>query len=174
VNGVQLTVCPHLLGVPLPPQVSGSVHVPHWTTPPQPSEIGPQSAPAWAQVLGVQMAPPHLLGSPPPPHVCGGVHVPHWMMPPQPSPIGPQLAPTSAHVTGVVQVGASLLSPSVAKPPSSLPLLELLLDALVEGWPPVPPVPPEPGAPPVKPLLVPALQETPITAEERKRTSAQT
>src|SRR5438874_1751036 len=72
--------------------------------PPQPSPMGPQLAPAAAQVRGVQAGGPHTLGVPPPPQVSGAVHMPQSSTPPQPSPTGPQLAPASAHVRAV-QVG---------------------------------------------------------------------
>ncbi len=45
---------PQTLGVPPPPQVSGSVQVPHCRTSPQPSPIGPQLAATEAQVLRPQ------------------------------------------------------------------------------------------------------------------------
>ena len=88
---------PHLLNPP-PPHVSGAVHVPHWSSPPQLSAAGPQSYPSAVHVVGVQAAPPsgpavnepHLL-NPPPPHVSGAVHVPQSRTPPQPSPFLPHV-----------------------------------------------------------------------------------
>jgi hypothetical protein len=144
------------------------------TMPPQPSATGPQLAPAWAQVLGVQGMPPHTLGLPPPPQVWGAVQSPQLMMPPQPSPMGPQLALTSAQVTGVVQVGASGAA-SLKRPPSSSPLLELL--ELVKTLPPVPePVPPLPPVPvdevPVVKVLLLALHDAAMAAEDKQKMSA--
>jgi hypothetical protein len=64
---------PHTLGLPPPPQVWPEAHVPHWSTPPQPSATGPQLAPTLPHVRGVQALPlpgvPHTLGLPPPPQV---------------------------------------------------------------------------------------------------------
>jgi hypothetical protein len=57
-----------LNGVPPPPQESpGRVHGPQSISPPQPSPIGPHSAPAAWQVVRVQ--PPQTFGVPPPPQV---------------------------------------------------------------------------------------------------------
>src|SRR5208283_2134814 len=100
---------PHLLKPP-PPQVCGAVHVPHWISPPHPSEAPPQVYPSAAHVVGThdETGPPsalipggnpHLL-KPPPPQVCGAVHVPHWRSPPQLSDAGPQVYPSAAHVVG--------------------------------------------------------------------------
>jgi hypothetical protein len=50
---------PHVLGVPAPPHVFGWLHVPHESSPPQPSATGPQFAPALAHVLGVHGGAPH-------------------------------------------------------------------------------------------------------------------
>lgn len=85
---------PHTLGRPPPPQLCPTGQLPHSRSPPQPSETGPQFAPAIAHVRGTQPEdPPQRLGTPPPPQVCGAAHVPQLRMTPQPSPIGPQLAP---------------------------------------------------------------------------------
>jgi hypothetical protein len=50
---------PHWLAIPPPPHVWGAVHTPHWMIPPQPSATGPQFAPAWTHVRGVQFGEPH-------------------------------------------------------------------------------------------------------------------
>jgi hypothetical protein len=52
---------PQTFGVPLPPQVSGRVHVPQSRVPPQPSAIIPQFAPTAAHVVGVQHVPNDFL-----------------------------------------------------------------------------------------------------------------
>jgi hypothetical protein len=44
---------PHTLGVPPPPHVSGAVHEPQASVPPQPSEMEPQFFPWAAHVVGV-------------------------------------------------------------------------------------------------------------------------
>jgi hypothetical protein len=72
---VQLAGTPQTLGVPAPPQVFGAEQVPHWSSPPQPSPIGPQS-PA-AQTFGTQAGAPHTLATPPPPHVWPEGQLPH-------------------------------------------------------------------------------------------------
>ena len=106
------TSFPQTLAVPPPPQISPAfMHVPHCTTPPQPSAIGPQFAPTLAHVFGAHAVPPQTLGVPPPPQDLGTAHVPQvGRSPPQPSATGPQFAPTLAHVLGV-QAG----------PPSTVP-----------------------------------------------------
>jgi hypothetical protein len=77
---------PHVLARPAPPQISGSVQVPHdGTTPPQPSPMGPQLAPTSSHVSGVQGGAPQTLGVPPPPHVLLPVQPPQLTVPPQPS-----------------------------------------------------------------------------------------
>jgi hypothetical protein len=67
--------------------------VPQFTVPPQPSEIGPHSAPTLEQVRGVQEGTPQTFGVPPPPQMAGEVQVPQVSVPPQPSAITPQFAP---------------------------------------------------------------------------------
>jgi hypothetical protein len=62
--------------------------------PPQPSEIVPHSAPAAAQVVGVQ---PHWLLV----HRSGSLQLPQTIVLPHPSSIVPHVAPTSAQVFGV-------------------------------------------------------------------------
>jgi hypothetical protein len=53
---------PQTFGVPLPPQVSGSVHVPQFSMSGQvPSLMRPQLAPSAAHVVGVQHVPRGLL-----------------------------------------------------------------------------------------------------------------
>src|SRR5512145_1480091 len=71
------TGAPQTPGVPPPPQVSGSEHVLHWTTPPQPSLILPQALPHAAFVKGTQTAPPRpqTSGVPPPPQLSPVVQV---------------------------------------------------------------------------------------------------
>jgi hypothetical protein len=49
-----LSVQPHWSGTPPPPHVSGDVHVPQLSVPPQPSEKSPQFAPSAWHVVGVQ------------------------------------------------------------------------------------------------------------------------
>ena len=85
------------------------------SSPPHPSETGPQFAPAIAHVRGTQPdVPPHRLGIPPPPQVCGDVHEPQLMIPPQPSPTGPQVAPADSQVTSPQPRRASSLPVSYA------------------------------------------------------------
>jgi hypothetical protein len=53
---------PQTFGVPLPPQVSGRVHVPQSRVPPQPSAIIPQFAPSAAhEVVAEQHVPNDFL-----------------------------------------------------------------------------------------------------------------
>ncbi len=101
VEASKVTVeAPQTLGRPPPPQLSPVAQLPHSRRPPQPSDTGPQFAPAIAQVRGVQPdVPPQRLGIPPPPQVCGAVQDPQLMIPPQPSPMGPQVAPADSQVT---------------------------------------------------------------------------
>jgi hypothetical protein len=81
--------------------MAGAVQIPQLaTSPPQPSAIGPQSAPEAAHVVGVHAPRPQVLGFPPPPHTSGAAHAPQSTTTPQPSPMGPQLAPAAAHVSG--------------------------------------------------------------------------
>jgi hypothetical protein len=76
------------------------LHVPHWSTPPQPSPIGPQFALTAAQVVGVQGGPPpHWLGTPPPPQLVVALQVPQLSVPLQPSPIMPHVACADSQVT---------------------------------------------------------------------------
>jgi hypothetical protein len=42
---------------PPPPQVEGALHVPHWSTPPHPSEAGPQEIPCCTHEIGLQLIP---------------------------------------------------------------------------------------------------------------------
>ncbi len=96
---------PHTLARPPPPQVVPTAQVPHISSPPHPSDTGPQLAPIDAQVRGTQVEPPlpgapHTLGRPPPPQVVPAAQVPHISSPPHPSDTGPQLAPSPAHVRG--------------------------------------------------------------------------
>jgi hypothetical protein len=77
---------PHTLGDPPPPHVCGGAQVPQSTTPPHPSAIGPQFAPACWHVRGVHGGAPHWFAVPPPPHVLSPVQSPQLAVrPPQPS-----------------------------------------------------------------------------------------
>lgn len=58
---VEVPLPPHTLGTPPQPQHCGAVQSPHWMMPPQPSGMGPQFLPTFAQsVIGSQGA--HTLG----------------------------------------------------------------------------------------------------------------
>jgi hypothetical protein len=84
---------PHTFAIPPPPHVSGAAHVPHSSTLPHPSPIGPQLNPRPAHVLGVHCGAPHTFAVPPPPQVMFPVHVPQFVVsPPHPSATCPQLA----------------------------------------------------------------------------------
>lgn len=91
---------PGVPGVP-PPHVCGTMHVPHWRSPLQPSAAGPQFTPSPAQVFGVQGGAPHCPGFPPPPHVWPAGQLPQSISTPQPLPAGPQPMFCCAHVSGV-------------------------------------------------------------------------
>lgn len=123
---------PHLLDTPPPPQVAGAVQVPQSSKPPQPSGNEPHSAPAFAQVVGVQVPtgqagqlriPPHPspCGPQRPPHASGvqtgpeSGHGPQSIVPPQPSPDGPHFTPSAAQVFGVQVVPPHL--PVTPPPP---------------------------------------------------------
>src|SRR4051812_43916919 len=74
---------------PSPPQISGAVHAPQLTIPPQPSGNIPQLTFFDSHVAGVQ---PHRWGVPPPPQVRGAAHVPQLSIPPHESATIPQSA----------------------------------------------------------------------------------
>jgi hypothetical protein len=80
------------LGSRPPPQVSGAVHPPQYSEPPQPSETCPQLAPRAWHVFGVQQT----FWA----HSCGLLHAPQLREAPQPSEIDPHSAPSVAHVCG--------------------------------------------------------------------------
>jgi hypothetical protein len=89
-----LGVQPQMLGMPPPPQVSGSLQVPQTRGPlPQPRSIVPQFTPV--QSLGVQ---PQTLGMPLPPQVSGGGQMPQSTWPPMPSSIRPQFFPRASQM----------------------------------------------------------------------------
>jgi hypothetical protein len=67
---------------------------------PQPSDVGPQVAPASAQDFGSHGLVPHRFG-PSPPHIAGAVHALQSTMPPQPSGKRPQFAFNASHVFGL-------------------------------------------------------------------------
>jgi hypothetical protein len=88
---------PQRLASPPPPQVWPAGQSPHISSPPQPSETGPQVAPALAHVRRTQAAAaspappaPHAPGLPPPPQLWPSGQAPQSSSPPQPSPAGPQ------------------------------------------------------------------------------------
>jgi hypothetical protein len=88
--------CPQTLGVPPPPQMSGSAQgLQLSVTLPQPSGCGPHLPGKSLHVFAVHAAPPataHLLG-PPPPQNSGGLQPPQSMVSPQPSLCFPQSMP---------------------------------------------------------------------------------
>src|ERR1022692_4918481 len=79
---------------------------PHTMTPPQPSEMVPQSRPATQVVAGVQAIAPHWFGPPAPPSAgeppqnTPASHVPHRSTPPQPSGALPHCKPCPLQVSG--------------------------------------------------------------------------
>ncbi len=130
VSGVQLAggapsgpdaLAPQTFGFPPPPHVSGSVHVPHWMTLPQPSPCWPHVAPRSVHFFGTQgVLSPQTLGAAPPPHDAGAVQVPHWIVFPQPSPAAPHVIPSERHVLGFGQtVEKTAPSPVAMLPPLS-------------------------------------------------------
>lgn len=125
VSGVQLPV-PHWLAWPLAPHTWPTGQVPHDVTPPQPSLMVPQAAPALWQ-LTVEHEPPHTLGTPPPPQISPSGHVPQLSTPPQPSPIEPQSLPAAAQVVGV-HTGPHRFGPPApqAEPGAQVPQLMAL------------------------------------------------
>jgi len=115
-----------LLGVPgcaavPPPQSSGAVHMPHWTSSPHPFRR--PAVPRRTAGFGGRASPPspcavpapQVLG-PPPPQKAGALHPPQSMTLPHPSPCLPQPAPRSAHVFGVQAVPLAI-APHLLKPP---------------------------------------------------------
>jgi hypothetical protein len=141
---------PHWLGTPPPPQVCGAVQSPHWTMPPQPSEIGPHDI-ADGHFAGTQVLfPPHWFATPPPPQVSGALQLPHWMTVwPQPSPCGPQPAFSSEQLFGTHWLG----SPSVLASNMNVPV-----------EPPEPPGPAAPPIPPIPPLVLPLPLDVKLVA----------
>jgi hypothetical protein len=152
--------------------VSGAVHVPQFSTLPQPSPTCPQFNPSCVHVSGVHGGTPHTFAVPPPPHVWLPVHVPHTAVrPPHPSATCPQFAPSDAHVAGVQfgaphapgvppppQVSGGVQSPQSMTPPHPSPLGPHVMPtghacgthALASPTPHTPGVPPPPHvAPPV-------------------------
>ena len=99
VLGTQLAAPPHWLAMPPPPQVWGEGQPPGGSQlrmAPQPSPVGPQAMPSWAQVLGVHAGAPHCPSIPPPPQVWPPGQPPGGLqsrVAPQPSPAGPQAMP---------------------------------------------------------------------------------
>jgi hypothetical protein len=86
-----------------------AAHVPHWSVPPQPLEIEPQSSPPGQVVVGVQ---PQTFVVPPPPQVLGAVHV----LPASPTQHGWPAAPHATHALfWQVCVGSQV--PQVTLPP---------------------------------------------------------
>jgi hypothetical protein len=79
-------------------QVSGGVHVPHWTIGPHSLSMAPQVNPKEAHVGGTQL--PQTFAVPAPPQVSGASQVPQSSVPWQPSEIVPQFAPTLPQVIG--------------------------------------------------------------------------
>jgi hypothetical protein len=75
---VKLGVQPHTLAIPPPPQVSGVMHVPQLTVPPQPSETIPHVFPVAVQSVATVPGVQQTFGVSPcvgfPPQVCPPVH----------------------------------------------------------------------------------------------------
>lgn len=88
---------PQTFACPLKPQVWPGGHCPQSRRPPQPSEIGPQFAPACAHVRGV-----HAWTQTPFLHESAPSQLPQsGVSPPHPSATWPHVAPSSLHVRGV-------------------------------------------------------------------------
>ncbi len=118
---------PQTFGIPPPPQVSGTVHVPQSSVPPQQSEAMPQSKPRSAQGVGPGQSKPHWCPSQPNPHIRPTGQVPQSRTCPQPSSAVPQLKPCSAQV---IDTQASPSSP--ASPPAFVDVLLLVIVVVVE------------------------------------------
>jgi hypothetical protein len=110
---------------PPPPQTIAIGHDLQSSVPPHPSGIDPHSAPACAQVIGVQ---PHFLDTPPPPQVAENVHRPHSIVPPHPLPPVPlppaplPPAPPPPGVAGMSKPVVEADAPDVdPEPPSASP-----------------------------------------------------
>jgi hypothetical protein len=173
---------PQTLGRPPPPQVWPAGHVPHIRSPPQPSDTGPQVAPALAQVRGTHAllpppGTPHTLARPPPPQASAPAQVPHISSPPQPSATGPQVAPALAQVRGThalppqrpgapppPQLWPAGQEPHISSPPQPsetapqvAPALAQVRGAHAAAASEAPPAPHTPGRPP-PPQLCPSGQ----------------
>lgn len=103
-----LGVHPQTLGVPPPPQVSGTLQVPQLSWCPHPSSTVPQVAPRSAQVLAAH---PQMFGLPPPPQVCGLWQDPQSSNVPHPSEVLPQVAASSSQVRGWQGVSPQVFGP---------------------------------------------------------------
>jgi len=103
-------VQPHTLGVPPPPQLSGSSQVPHSSVAPQPSLCTPQATPSVAHDVGVQAFTPHLFCQPPP-QISPSGHVPHATVSPQPFGAMPHSAWSFSQLVG--------MQPPLSTPPSA-------------------------------------------------------